>query len=198
MRKVRSMSVTSTSRTITRRLAAGAAISILLAFSPAAPLGPAATVHAETNVGGLAQGARGDAVRAVQQALVNQGIAVTGGVDGVFGAATASALKQFQSAKGLSATGVVDDATALALGLASSPLLGLTHGNRGHAVQLLQQKLMAAGINVPGGADGVFGAATTTALKQFQTAKGYLPTGEVNAATAAALGGITNSTPTPP
>jgi peptidoglycan hydrolase-like protein with peptidoglycan-binding domain len=192
------MSVTSTSRSKSRRFAVAAACSTLLVLLPVAGLGPAATVHAETNVSGLAQGARGDAVRAVQQALVNQGVAVKGGVDGVFGAATASALKQFQTAKGLSATGVVDDATALALGLASSPLLGLTQGNKGDAVKLLQQKLIGAGINVPGGADGVFGAATTAALKQFQTAKGYLATGSVNEATAAALGGVTSSTPTTP
>src|SRR5688572_18001007 len=120
------MTSVSTSLTFRRRLAQGVAISILFSVSAAAATGGGATVYAETTVSGLAQGARGDAVRAVQQALVNQGISVVGGVDGVFGAATASALKQFQSAKGLSPSGAVDDATALALGLASSPLLGLT------------------------------------------------------------------------
>ena len=67
-----------------------------------------------------------------------------GKVDGIFGPGTAAALKQFQTAKGLAASGVVDDATALALGLASSPLLGLTQGTRGDAVKAAIVKALKA------------------------------------------------------
>ncbi len=175
------------------------AVGIVLCLSPLVPSSsPLRADSPATSVSGLAQGARGDAVKAVQQALVNQGIALPGGADGIFGSGTASALKQFQSSKGLAATGTVDDATALALGLASSPLLGLTQGARSDAVKQLQQKLIDSGVAVTGGADGIFGAGTTAALKQFQTAKGLAVTGTVDIASAAALGSVTVSTTAAP
>lgn len=148
-------------------------------------------------VAGLSRGARGDAVKSVQQALVSQGVAVEGGVDGIFGAGTESALKSFQQQQGLSASGVVDDATALALGLASSPLLGLTQGNRGKSVSKLQQRLVNAGVEVAGGVDGIFGQGTARAVKAFQSKQGLSPTGVVDAATAAALGAVGAAAPEP-
>jgi peptidoglycan hydrolase-like protein with peptidoglycan-binding domain len=174
-----------------RRVVRAVAFCVLVSLSPVAVLvSPAVAQSPVTSVAGLAQGARGDAVRQVQQALINQGIPVAGGVDGIFGAGTAAALRQFQTAKGLAATGVVDDATALALGLASSPVLGLTQGVRGSSVTQLQERLISAGIPVRGGADGIFGAATADAVKQFQAARGLPATGVVDAATAAALGSV--------
>jgi len=59
---------------------------------------------------------RGEAVREVQEALVEAGYDV-GGVDAVFGPGTDTALRQFQSDNGLEADGVVGDQTATALGL---------------------------------------------------------------------------------
>ena len=163
------------------------AVSTLLGLAPLALGGHASANTASVSVTGLQQGARGDSVRAVQQALVNQGFPVAGGADGIFGAATTAALKGFQTTKGLAVTGVVDDATAGALGLVSGSLVGLAQGGRGEAVRTLQRKLIAAGIAVPGGADGIFGAGTATALEQFQTNNGLPATGTVDAATAAAL-----------
>src|SRR5262245_29514498 len=110
-----------------------AAFGLVLSLSTAVWHDSAAAEGSVPAVTGLAQGAQGDAVRAVQQALLNQGIAVAGGVDGVFGAGTVSAVKQFQSRNGLNATGKVDDATALALGLTSNPLYGLPQGQSGDA-----------------------------------------------------------------
>jgi murein DD-endopeptidase MepM/ murein hydrolase activator NlpD len=54
---------------------------------------------------------------------------VTGGADGIFGAATANAIKSFQRAKGLPVTGVIDAPTAAALGLGSSPTPGTPSGS---------------------------------------------------------------------
>jgi peptidoglycan hydrolase-like protein with peptidoglycan-binding domain len=68
-----------------------------------------------------AVGASGDAVWSVQQALINSGFAVKGGADGKFGLATTIALGKFQAAKGLTVTKVVDEATAIALGMLSAP-----------------------------------------------------------------------------
>ncbi|MEY2957842.1 MAG: hypothetical protein RLZZ01_410, partial [Actinomycetota bacterium] len=76
--------------------------------------------HAEApsvSVTGLTRGDRGDSVRSVQSALVAQGIAVAGGVDGIFGPGTEAAVSEFQGRVGLSRTGRVDEATAIALGL---------------------------------------------------------------------------------
>ncbi len=55
-------------------------------------------------------GARGENVKILQRALIAAGITVRGGADGVFGAMTAAALTGYQQAKGLPATGVLDDA----------------------------------------------------------------------------------------
>jgi peptidoglycan hydrolase-like protein with peptidoglycan-binding domain len=179
------------SKTITRsrrHVLGAAAVGAVLSLSPILVLsGPSAAQGPTIAVSGLARGDRGDSVRSVQQALVNQGVEVAGGVDGVFGPGTEAAVKAFQGKQGLPQSGMVDDATAIALGLASSPFLGLTQGARGDAVRELQQRLATAGFAPSGGADGIFGPATKTALAAFQTSKRVAATGSVDAATAATL-----------
>ena len=76
---------------------------------------------AAPNVVGLKKGAYGEAVKALQEALVRVGIGVKYGVDSYFGSATEASVKAFQRYKGLPVTGVVDQATAAALGLAPAP-----------------------------------------------------------------------------
>ena len=142
---------------------------------------------------GLQQGSRGAAVRSLQQALVSAGVAVSGGVDGIFGVGTAAAVRQFQSARGLGATGVVDQATASALagtggGGSTNPLFGLKIGARGDAVRQLQATLLAHGYKSTGDADGAFGVNTVNALTQFQYAQRIKVTAKVDEATLAALG----------
>jgi len=85
-------------------------------------------------------GAIGDIVRSVQQELTGVGFD-TNGIDGWFGQVTANALKQFQAAKGLAATGVVDDATWTPLMRAPIPettqrSLQLTASFEGHGFGL--------------------------------------------------------------
>ena len=150
-----------------------------------APLLPQAVV-------GLRQGANGADVSTLQQALIAAGVSVPGGADGYFGPATKSALTAYQSRSGLTTTGEVDDATAAALGLtapapAAAAAAGLTMGSQGDSVKALQTALMAYGVFVPGGADGVFGQATKTAVSNFQRWNGLAVTGEVDAATSAKL-----------
>jgi peptidoglycan hydrolase-like protein with peptidoglycan-binding domain len=177
-----------------RHVIGAAALGAVLSLSPIVVLStPSGAQAPATAVSGLARGDRGDSVKSVQQALVNQGIAIAGGVDGVFGPATEAAVKAFQGRQGLSQSGAIDDATAIALGLASSPLLGLTQGARGDAVKQLQGRLAGAGFAPAGGADGIFGSATTNALTSFQSSKGLSPTGSVDAATAAALGSVSST-----
>lgn len=56
--------------------------------------------------GTLLKGARGDAVREIQQLLVDQGYLKAGGVDGMYGGGTERALIAFQRDEGLNADGV--------------------------------------------------------------------------------------------
>ncbi len=142
---------------------------------------------------GLRQGATGNNVVALQNALLDAGVKVPGGADGFFGPATKSALTAYQSRSGLTTSGQVDEATAAALGLtAPAPAAASQSGNlrvgaTGDAVKQLQTALMAFGVFVPGGADGAFGPATKTAVSNFQRWNGLTVTGEVDAATASRL-----------
>ena len=146
------------------------------------------------DLAGLNIGDTGPRVRAAQQALLNSGLTFLGGADGIYGPATANAVRLFQSNRGLEVTGSIDADTAAALGGAAPaptgdrlPLEGLAPGSNGALVAELQRKLMASGIEVRGGADGIFGPVTANALKQFQTARSLEATGRVNEATARAL-----------
>ena len=71
----------------------------------------------------LARGAAGSRVTALQQALVATGHPVV--VDGSFGPATETAVIAFQVAENLPSTGVVDEATAGALGILDSAAVGV-------------------------------------------------------------------------
>ncbi len=175
-------------------------------------------------------GSSGSSVWSVQQALINNGVAIKGGADGVYGIATTVAIAKFQSAKSLPITKVVDSATAIALGLtpqvavakpvvvaiapvvakvqaATAPvavtpvavtpaavtgMLSIdtlpTRGQKGDAVRLVQEKLVANSIEVKGGVDGIFGAATAISLAAFQTARSLNVTSAVDMPTAIALG----------
>src|SRR5690606_31468071 len=110
--------------------------------------------------------------------------------DGMFGALTQKALKSFQEARGLTASGKVDQATVDALrggsggsGIVSNPgtssdeIRGLKLGDTGPGVKRVQEALIKMGYTVRGGADGVFGRDTQTAIKAFQTSNGFEPTG---------------------
>ena len=166
-------------------------------------------------------GMSGDTVWTLQQALINAGTPVKGGADGKFGLATTIALGKFQSARGLQVSKVLDEQTAIALGLIPAPApvkaavpskastvspsvqtqtatpatpAAITidtlpvRGQKSDAVKLVQQTLIGAGVEVKGGADGVFGVATTIALTKFQEVRGLNQTGALDINTAAALG----------
>jgi peptidoglycan hydrolase-like protein with peptidoglycan-binding domain len=171
-------------------MVAGAAIVSVGAPDPAA---------AESgSVVGLHLGSQGRSVREVQQALVRHGIKLFGGADGIYGLRTAAAVKAFQRRSGLSQTGTVDEATARALGLTggSTPatgVVGLRRGGRGSEVKTVQRALEGAGYRLVGGADGIFGPSTESAVRAFQRARGLSPTGVVDAPTAEALGVVSSS-----
>ena len=182
--------------------------------APAAtPAVPALTAASNPSFAGMKTGARGENVKILQRALIAAGITVRGGADGVFGAATTAALTSYQQARGLPATGVLDDASIASLALspaatpapapapapapsAASSYIGMTVGATGDLVKQLQRALMTTGLVLRGGADGVFGNATRTALIAFQKTNGTPQTGVVSEKDATVLGlGGTPATP---
>jgi len=142
---------------------------------------------------GMKQGDRGALVKELQVALMETGLSLLGGADGVFGPATTSTLKLFQKVNGLKQNGTVSKKTARYLGLGSSQsgVVGTTgyakYGEVGSRVIALQKALIASGIWVPGGADGVFGGSTAGAVMEFQRRQGLAVTGKVDSRTASKL-----------
>lgn len=156
------------------------------------------------------RGAKGDNVVIVQKALAAAGVVVRGGVDGTFGSGTAATIAAFQGAKGVKVTGTLDPSTARLLGLIApeskqvstsaaatkatkasparlDPSSLPSRGDRGRVVRIVQRALVGAGVTVKGGVDGVFGGATTVALRAYQTSKGLPVTGRLDIRTAASL-----------
>ena len=157
-------------------------------LSPASIANPVhAATPAVTALQGLSTGSTGEAVKALQEALISRGIEVKGGADGRFGPMTLAALNEFQRSVGLEITSSVDEATAIAVGTKVSPLTGLAKGRFGDDVVTLQQQLISAGFTPKGGADGHFGPATEAALKAFQEAEGLAASGVADEVTVAHL-----------
>ena len=176
--------------------------------APAATVVQAAVATAVPTGPMFKLGDRGETVRQIQQAMLRDGIGLRGGADGVFGQGTRAAVGEFQKRRGLPITGDVDQTTMNAISAmtptaapapapvaaAPAPAAGLTLANlprRGETsenVRTLQNALIANGIQVKGGADGVFGVATTVSITTFQQARGLNASGALDAQTAAALG----------
>jgi murein DD-endopeptidase MepM/ murein hydrolase activator NlpD len=93
---------------------------VVAASAPvAAPVVAAAPVASSTiTIDSLpVRGQTSENVRTLQNSLINAGIEVKGGADGVFGVATSVAIGKFQSAQGMNVTTALDAPTAAALGL---------------------------------------------------------------------------------
>jgi peptidoglycan hydrolase-like protein with peptidoglycan-binding domain len=159
---------------------------------------------------GLRAGARGPAVVTVQRAILAAGSYLPGGVDGVFGPATAKALADVQRWNRLEVTGTVTAPTAALLARVTvSPVapaagrdtprsggapttgggfVGLGVGSTGDKVKQVQRALISTGLTLRGGADGVFGPATAATLRSYQGINGRPRTGVVSGRDAQLLG----------
>jgi peptidoglycan hydrolase-like protein with peptidoglycan-binding domain len=153
-------------------------------------------------------GDKGDAVRAIQTAMLRDSIGLPGGADGHFGNATRAAIAEFQKRRGLPITGEMDQGTMDAVSAlvpapvvqnsvvvaTPAPAAGISvdnlpqRGQSGDHVKTLQQTLVNNGITIKGGVDGIFGVATAVSLGNFQTARGLPVTNALDVNTAAALG----------
>jgi len=147
-------------------------------------------------------------VRAIQQKLIDGGFVPEnqkrGFADGAWGRNTAAALRRFQEANNLPATGLLDDRTGRALFGLRQPTpnptpttpnndgsaTDLHRGSRGAAVERLQDNLIKLGFMTEAqkstGA-GIFGPRTENALKEFQRSANLSPTGKLNAQTQRAM-----------
>ncbi|MFD6907936.1 peptidoglycan-binding protein [Streptomyces sp. NPDC060077] len=132
----------------------------------------------------LRTGSTGAQVSAAQWLLNSQGFDA-GAVDGEFGPGTASAVRSFQSARGLSVDGAVGARTWTGLLSAGSRPV-IQQGSSGEAVQRLQRALTAALARTVS-ADGVFGPGTAQAVRDYQSSRGLSADGVVGPATWSAL-----------
>jgi peptidoglycan hydrolase-like protein with peptidoglycan-binding domain len=110
----------------------------------------------------VVQGNKGERVVDIQY-LLNQRIGAGLAIDGVFGPATAAAVRKFQSANHLSADGQVGPQTWAKL------IITVQHGNSGPAVAAVQHNLRYAYGYSSLAVDGVFGPDTQAPVRSFQT-----------------------------
>jgi peptidoglycan hydrolase-like protein with peptidoglycan-binding domain len=164
------------------------------------------SVSTKTAPGQPSFGEQGSHVKAMQEAIIRNGFTLKGGASGIFDNRTVTVLKNFQKVVGLSVTGVIDAPTAKVLKLATTeaatpvaapastgsfPLTMKSLPKRGsgsNRVVIVQKALIAKGVKVAGGADGIFGSSVTRAIRTFQKKSGLKQTGSLNEKTAIALG----------
>lgn len=123
----------------------------------------------------LRKGSSGTEVKQLQENLNKLGYNC-GKADGVFGNNTELAVRNFQKDNGLTADGIVGNATYTAIDKAlSTPIITekkysvLRKGSSGAEVKDLQNKLIQVGYYLGTyGADGSYGDATVTAVRKFQ------------------------------
>src|SRR5215204_6624740 len=118
----------------------------------------------------LKRGATGESVRQLQSALRDLGYA-PGDIDGRFGSDTESAVKAFQSDRGLTVDGIVGEITWLNIDEADASNPTIRRGSTGNPVRRAQKRLSLGGYDT-GGVDGIFGANTEAAVKRFQSDRG--------------------------
>jgi len=147
----------------------------------------------------LKSGDKGDAVKMVQTQLTELGY-YTGSIDGQFGSGMAAAVKEFQTANGLSVNGKADEATRKLLNAGTGvtreeydKVRPLQSGSKGDAVKMVQTQLTELGYYT-GSIDGQFGSGMAAAVKEFQTANGLSVNGKANEATRALLNAGTGVT----
>jgi hypothetical protein len=119
------------------------------------------------------RGATGTDVYAIQHLLSHHGFATT--ADGIFGPNTETRVREFQTAVGLTASGAVEATTWERL------VVSVASGARNQAVTAAQRLLNATGYKLT--VDGIFGANTDAATRDFQRQNGITATGTVGPVT---------------
>jgi peptidoglycan hydrolase-like protein with peptidoglycan-binding domain len=144
----------------------------------------------------LRKGDYGSRVAKVQRALIERGISIPGGADGVFGTYTERAVKTFQTRQDLRASGIVTERTAVRLGVYQRPpsfgsldcraTVPLRDGDRLNQAACLERHLVARGYRL--GIDDVYGGWTADAINYFKAVSGLRPNGVAGPGVYRALG----------
>ena len=136
----------------------------------------------------MAQGNRGDNVKALQTAL-NAYLKLPRkkriAVDGMYGKGTVRAVQTVETNNALEVDGAADDVVLALLGIDGSTIV-LKQGARHASVKTAQTALRRV-MNVKLRADGDYGPATTRLVKRFQKSIGFKQTGAINYQTWIAL-----------
>jgi peptidoglycan hydrolase-like protein with peptidoglycan-binding domain len=182
--------------------ATGTTLSLAVSPALAATPAPVALTSAQCPTD-ITQGEIDGCVTELQDLLNTHGAGI--GVDGDFGPATLTAVKNYQSAHGLTVDGIVGPDTKGSLDATSVPApvaltssrcpTDIAEGEIDGCVTELQDLLNTHGAGI--GVDGDFGPATLTAVKDYQSAHGLSADGIVGPDTKASLLG-TGGTTTPP
>ena len=133
----------------------------------------------------------GTAVADAQRALIARGINLPTGADGYYNDLTMYAVQTFQRSVGLAPGGRIDEQTARALGLIGATWPTVGRGAVGSTVRQVESALIARGISVRGGVDGVFDVWLVYAVNTFQRHNGLPVSGVVDIATAVRTGAHT-------
>lgn len=143
----------------------------------------------------IKRGARGTQVTQLQQFLNAIGHNV-GSIDGSFGSRTLAGIRQFQERQGLNPDGVIGPVTRRAISRVAEALPAasalssnarvLRPGARGTDVRQIQELLDLLGHDT-GGADGVLGPKTQTAIEAFQRQAGLTVDGKIGPNTRAQI-----------
>ncbi|WP_160112304.1 N-acetylmuramoyl-L-alanine amidase [Salicibibacter kimchii] len=129
----------------------------------------------------IRHGDQGDHVEELQQRLVDLGYSLPQfGIDAIFGAETAEAVRTFQREAGIGVDGIPGPETHEALENHSNTFAFqhwdgsiIRHGDQGGQVEELQQRLVDIGYNLPQfGVDGIFGTETAGTVRNFQQEAG--------------------------
>lgn len=131
------------------------------AAATAAPTALAARTATTLSWPIVSQGARGERVFAIQY-LLNQQIGAGLALDGIFGPATAAAVRAFQKKVKVSADGQVGPITWTKL------IITVKTGSKGSAVSAVQHNLRFSYGFTSLAVDGIFGPKTDAAVRDFQ------------------------------
>ncbi|WP_160311550.1 C40 family peptidase [Streptacidiphilus melanogenes] len=185
--------------------ASAAALGLFGAASPASAASAPAPIALTSSAcpTDIAQGEIDGCVTQLQDLLNTHGAGLS--VDGDFGPGTLAAVKNYQSAHGLSADGVVGPLTKSSLDATSVPApvtltssacpTDIAEGEIDGCVTELQDLLNTHGAGLT--VDGDFGPGTLAAVKNYQSAHGLSADGIVGPNTKASLAGSGSSVPAP-
>jgi peptidoglycan hydrolase-like protein with peptidoglycan-binding domain len=138
-------------------------------------------------------GDTGDDVKRLQRVLARMKTLGPDEVTGIFGPQTEQAVKDFQQSNGLVADGVVGPITWGQLHPYREASPTLQSGSLGPVVAMLQG-VLKIGFGYSGTIDGIFGPATETVVRMFQSDSGLPVTGIVDERTWMAPAGAAGAT----